>query len=59
MKKCPHNTDDKTIKTNAQSGGQSLFAAYRENDILRKEIYPSDNETRSDIIYSENRSSNT
>ncbi|XP_063907787.1 uncharacterized protein LOC135125929 [Zophobas morio] len=40
VKKCPHNNDDKTIRTNAQSEGQSLFAAYRENDILRKEVFP-------------------
>ncbi|KAK4885182.1 hypothetical protein RN001_001453 [Aquatica leii] len=40
VKKCPHNNDDKTIKVNAQSEGQSLLSAYKKNDILRKEIFP-------------------
>lgn len=40
VKKCPHSTDDKTMRINAQSEGQSLFSAYKNNDVLRKEIFP-------------------
>lgn len=40
VKKCPHNPDDKSMRINAQSEGQSLFAAYKDNDVLRKEIFP-------------------
>lgn len=39
MKKCPHN-DKKSERTNALSEGQSLLSAYKDNDILRKEVFP-------------------
>lgn len=39
VKKCPHN-DNKSKKINAQSEGQSLFSTYKDNDLLRKEIFP-------------------
>ncbi|CAH1382021.1 unnamed protein product [Tenebrio molitor] len=40
MKRCPLNNDDKSERVNAQSEGQSLFSTYRENDVLRKDIFP-------------------
>ncbi|XP_074042023.1 uncharacterized protein isoform X2 [Leptinotarsa decemlineata] len=39
--KCPDNCDDKKLRSNAQSEGQSLFSKYKNNDILRKYIFPS------------------
>ncbi|KAK9754233.1 hypothetical protein QE152_g1632 [Popillia japonica] len=40
IKNCPHNTDDKKLRTNAQSDGQSLLTAYKRNDILTNEVFP-------------------
>lgn len=40
VKTCPHNNEDKLKKINAQSEGQSLFAAYKNNDVLRASVFP-------------------
>lgn len=40
IKICPHNMDDKKLRTNAQSDGQSLLTAYKRNDVLKTEVFP-------------------
>ncbi|VEN62581.1 unnamed protein product [Callosobruchus maculatus] len=37
---CPFNDEEHVTRMNAQSEGQSLFATYRGNEILRKDIFP-------------------
>lgn len=40
IKTCPQNKDSKNGRINAISEGQSLFATYKKDDILRKEVFP-------------------